>query len=555
MMFPQAIEQALSRQLHELLAGTCQVPESRELRCAVQVVRARYGGGQAGLATPDRLEAAVVAINRGERPSKRQLLFLAHGLSRPTRALAGQSVLDSALGTGLLEHWEAQAREGYLSSMHWRGLFRSYMQAGQGVGVERLRCLLSEGALALKRSWRRPPAWWEAIGRHQSLLSLSPCDLYIQEMIQEDTELLDDLRVNTDVPPGSWFWSSLVKAMRSSLDDVSDIAFHSKIPYLLGLPSRIPGSRDEILAAVLSRYAQSENHARHAELLQFALDAWRSPQLRTNNLWEMAGIAAKQMVCGWLAQEDLEDFYHVCRGQSQVDERRLKFWLRFTRQMDYTQILLGGEIRNSRNMDVRDFIAKKKDRLGDLTSGPSSNNAILMQIGGWVFIEFSETGNACYGYPTSGTNIQLGRSRYSIDDLKQRRSASSWLTHMDGHLKWEEKFLEELWRKGVFPDTLARQASTLPPSANARPTNRVPPELPPVTTATRAEGRTPDHIFRNAHEEHLMGSLEGLNVEIIDHRHNGGALWAYPRGRAEVHDQLLALGFRYVATKHGYYLS
>jgi len=573
MIFVQDIEQALSRQLRELATGACQIREPRELRRMVQVVREKYGGGKAGLATPDRLEAAVVALCRGARPSKRQLLFLAQGFSRPTLALGGKSVLESALGIALLERWEAQAREGCMAPMHWKGLFRSFLQAAPGPGADRLRRLLSQAAESLAVSWRKPPAWWEAIGRHQSLLGTSPCHAYMKEMIDEGTELLDDLRDNTDVPPGSWFWTELVKAMKTGLEGLTDTAFRSKIPYLLSLPGRIPGSLNDILAAVLSRYAQCDNHSRHSDLLQFALKEWQSPQLRTNNLWELAGTAAKQMVCGWLAQEDLEDFYQVCRGHAQIDQRRLKFWLRFTRQMDYTQILMGGDIRYSSNTDVRDFIAKKDDRLGYLTSGPASNNAILMQIGGWVFVEFSETNNACYGYPVSGSNINLGRRDYSIYDLKKRAMASSWLTHMDGHLTWEEKFLAELRAKGVFPDGQANRPAKRQPSTATRSGAPVPPTATPlplpvrtesatrVAPQTRSEARTPqaevvspDEILRKAHEEFLMRSLSEMNVEIVDHRDKGGALWVYPRVRALLHTELLALGLRYKALKNGYYL-
>lgn len=590
MTFSQDIEQALSRQLREFSTGTSNVSEPRELRRMVEAIRERYGGGKAGLATPDRLEAAVLAVSSGAKPSNRQLLFLAHGFSRPIDALAGQSVLDSKLGAKLLRQWEAQALEGRLSPMHWRGLFRSFMQAEARKDAERLRRLLSESAGSLAASWRKPPSWWEAVVRHQTLLGTSPCNVYMQEMLDEESKLLDDLRSNTDVPPGSWFWKELVKPIRAGLTALSDGAFLSNIPYLLTLPERIPGSRDEILAATLSRHAQCVERSRHAELLQFALDAWRSPQLRSNNLWELAGTAAKQMVCGWLAQEDLEDFYHVCRGQTQIDERRLRFWLRFTRQMDYTQILLGGEIRHSWNADVRSFIAKKKGRLGDLTSGPSSNNAILMQIGPWVFIEFSETGNACYGYPVSGSNIRLGGSRYSIHDLKQRYSASSWLTHSDGRVKWEQTFLQELRKIGVFPDaddsSSARQPSPVSTKSVSpvTPAPRSEPSAPrliarstmqavkqPVPAATVQVTQTapaprdepnlpesarlpPDDVWSDPRREQLVRALKSLNVTVDDRRPKGGALWAILTSEPAPHAELIVLGMRYKAARNGYYL-
>jgi hypothetical protein len=555
MTFSQDIERAVNRQLLELTTGSLQIREPLELLRIVQKVREQFSGGKAGICTPDRLEAAIASLLRGIKPSRRQLLFLAHGFSRPVKALSGRSLLDSKHGTDLLGQWESQTKSRSLSPLHWKGLFRSFMQAEAGVGADRLRALLSNAAVNLPTNWRKPPPWWEALGRHQSLLSNSPCQGYMEEMLDEGTELLDDLRANIDVPPGSWFWSHLAQAVREGLDDLSDVAFRSKIPYLLTLPSRIPGSRDEILAAVLGRYAECESRSRHAELLQFALEAWRSPQLRSNNLWELAGTPAKHMVCGWLAEEDLEDFYQVCRGQTQVDERRLKFWLRFTKQMDYTQILLGSEIRSSRNTDVRDFISKKKGRLGDLTSGSSSNNAILMQIGGWIFIEFSEIGNACYGYPVSGGHIQLGRSKYSLDDLKRKGSASSWLTHMDGHLSWEQKFLTELSGKGVFPDgedtTLPRQPSPATPQQVARGT---PAFWRAGAPSPRVEDRSKVDVIHEDRDEFLMRSLKALNVGIVDNRRKGGALWAYLKLGKAPHEELKALGLIYKAARNGYYL-
>src|SRR5690606_28291342 len=124
-----------------------------------------------------------------------------------------------------------------------------------------------------------------------------------------------------------------------------------------------------------------------------------------NPLWNMVSTATKKMVCGWLAQEDLEDFYELCKDDGEVDERRLEFWLCFKEQMSYTMILLGTDLRYSRARDVTEFIARKGDRVGDLTRAQPGNNAILMCIGGWLFVEFSKTGNACFGFPISEHRI------------------------------------------------------------------------------------------------------------------------------------------------------
>ena len=51
-----------------------------------------------------------------------------------------------------------------------------------------------------------------------------------------------------------------------------------------------------------------------------------------------------------------------------------------------------------------------------------------------------------------------------------------------------------------------------------------------------------------------MRSLSEMNVEIVDHRDKGGAVWVYPRVRGLLHKELLALGLRYRAIKDGYYV-
>ena len=88
--------------------------------------------------------------------------------------------------------------------------------------------------------------------------------------------------------------------------------------------------------------------------------------------------------------------------------------------MGYTQIVLGGRLRGSRESDIRKFIKNKGDRLGSLT-GSSTNNAIVMRIGAWLFVEFSEKGNACYRFPMSQEAIDLEQKTYSLANSKATR--------------------------------------------------------------------------------------------------------------------------------------
>ena len=527
----------LDLHLQSLAGGRNAIRPPRDLAGAVEAVRQRYGSGQAGLVTQDRVEAAITGLVQNLEFGRRQLFILAHALAQPIQALGGRTVLQDAIGGRLLSHWEEQARGGRLKSSHWRGLFHSYMQAEDSEACQRLRAILARtlGSLGDERLPR--PAWIAAASRHAGLLGAKPCAPYVDELIKGETALLDDLRGEVSLPDASWFWTQLRAAALAQIEALDDAKFRGRLDHLMSLPERIPQSRDEILASLINRYSKCADRGRNQQLLAFSLDAWDSPQLKSNRLWTLVSDDARQMVCGWLAQEDLEDFYRLCKGTRQVDDRRLKFWLRFKEQMGYTQILLGGQLRYSRDPDIREFIQKKKGRVGDLTSGPATNNAIVMQIGGWLFVEFSETGNACYAYPVSEGAIELGRRSYSLNQLKPSGRSVVRLLHMDGLETWEQKFLAGLQRVGVHPD------DTAAPS-NERIVRNV---------ATHQVERTRVISSQQDAAERLLAQLRALNVRIVDNRAKGGAIWAYPNGSTFPYVELRALGMKFKSDNQGFY--
>lgn len=548
MNLSRSVRAQLEEHLAALASGPLAIRSPKDLLRSVERVRERYGHGQAELVTQDRLEAAVAALARNPVPGRRQLFICAHAFAQPVRALDGRSLLDSPLGSQLLSHWERVADGGQLAASHWRGLFRSYMQAEPGETCQRLRRLLARSLTGLVRNGRPTPAWLSGVRRHVGLLGDTPGMPYLEELVSGTTQRLDDLKAEVDLPIVSWFWTSLRGAALQQIAALDESTFKERLTHLQSLPQRIPGSRDEILAALLGRFAGCQDRSRHISLMEFALEAWGSPQLKSNKLWVSVSEDARQMVCGWLAQEDLEDFYRLCKGSHQVDDRRLKFWLRFKEQMGYTQILLGGYLRSSRDGDIRAFIQKKKGRVGDLTSGPATNNAILMQIGGWLFIEFSETGNACFAFPIADSTVELGKKGYSLYQLKPSAKSVKRLIHMDGHEKWEQKFLTSLREVGVQPD----DGKAVPNSARGQVavSQSKAASRSPVPDAYKAAWGTRGAL---SDAEQLLARLRELDVRVVDNRSKGGAIWAYPNRNSQPHAELRALGMKYKSDKEGFY--
>jgi hypothetical protein len=113
------------------------------------------------------------------------------------------------------------------------------------------------------------------------------------------------------------------------------------------------------------------------------------------------------MVQEWVALEDLCDFFALVKGNPETDRLRLEFWSRYIGQMTRTHLVLGPDAWD----ELKGLRERKKGRVSKLLSPiKRSNNAFVMQLGEYVFVEFSVTGNAAYGYPASAMERLLSQS-------------------------------------------------------------------------------------------------------------------------------------------------
>ncbi|MBE5316639.1 MAG: hypothetical protein H4O13_14695 [Xanthomonadales bacterium] len=546
--------QQLQTRLNAILLGIApggrDAPDMHALQRAVEEVRKRVGERTGVLASTDRVErAASQLLGSRESPTRGQAFLLAHAFSIKLKSLGGRSALEhEEVGGRLLAYWEAQARNGQLRPSHWRGLFFSFLQADAG-DIERLRGLLKHALPQIERASSTRPDWLENVLRHQRLLSRAPTLEYAQAFVVGNTEELKDLQATVEIPPASWLWVDLIRSIGECVGRMDLEALQRRLPDLLQFAERTPGAVNPLLAACLQRLAQLDSSRRNEALLQASLKHWGSPQLLRNQLWTQVSTATKQMVCGWLAQEDLEDFYRLCKDEKEVDDRRLKFWLRFKQQMTYTMILLGPDLRSSRARDVHEFIKRKGDRLGDLTKTSGSNNAILMCIGGWLFVEFSQTGNACYAFKLDKHKVELGRRVYQHADLR-RDDHDLRLLHTDRRGGWEESFLNDLERVGIQTDEPGVRQGSSGEVRTTGPSTRV------AASRTRPARREEEEPFRAGwavSPDKIVVQLSKQGFKISDRRPQGGTVWVLDDEVGDRAHELRRLGMRYKQGK-GYYL-
>lgn len=528
------------RQLDKLTTGRHVIREPVDLSRRVEQIHHRFGHGHKELVNKDRINSAVGALSdkgiQALRPQDRYVL--AYGLSQSLPVLKGEMLIQSEqLFDALLHRWRQDSREERLRGAVWRGLFRSFLQAPTGPPAAKLQRFLVESFESAKQRVRPGTSWLDAVERHIGLLHSSPCDEYITEIFHGGHEKLDDLVANLTPPPASWFWDALVDTLSQQIEQLPDATFKDRIDLILRIAqfTQLISRRDQILAGLLDRYASTRDRSRHQQLLDFSLEHWKSPQLKSSLKWSQARPGTQHMVCAWLALEDLEDFYRLCQAEKQVDDDRLRYWLRFKGQIGFSQIVLGSALFWSSDPDIREFRQRKKGRLAQLTAGQPENNAILMQIGDWLFVEFSSTGNACYPYKLAHLPFERGISAYAVSQLKDvqavEKSRARRLRH---RLQWQIDFDAALADWGIYPDgSRSMPARTIrsEPSALNDTNRKSPPRHVPWARDLPAT---------------ILRALEEADAKVEDLRNRGGSLWIYPgRHSNELHQGLTRAGFKF----------
>jgi hypothetical protein len=390
----------------------------------------------------------------------------------------------------------------------WKNAFASYFLIDDESLRKRFRAFLS-ATLPLLEVGSASPRWVPVVKRHGNVLGNAPAKQYAQEWLLGERRMLEELKSEGSISDGSWFWSDLVGEVITNQVNQGDGAFHSELDQSLGLIDDFPRHRDMIVAKLLNRYAKSNNPTSHDQLLQVVLGAWGSPQLDLSDRshrWSQASKAARELVCQWIAESDLADFFELIkssRSLSAMDQRRFEYWKRFTKRMQYTKLVLGLAFKATTNSDVGKFVNKRRERLGWLRGSLPDNIAILIKIDDWWFVEFGQTGNACYVYQDANRPFALDSRIQDLSSLKDKDRADRRLSHI---ADWESDFDRVLSSKGIWPNQIGAGAS-----------KRGVPEVASVRSilgeASRAE-------------------LDRVLHRVVDSRGKGGSFWIETHGKA-----------------------
>ena len=449
-----------------------------------------------------------------------------------------------------------------LNRRDWLALCFSYFSCDetdpdQNRNWQTLRSDIDRGFDAVCAKQGREKAWMQVVRDHRDLFGKQPGARLADEMFEGRTKDLSMLESIAQVPGNSWLWRSIFAVVLSRIFTLSEAQFLTRLPQLLKLIEINALHENPVIGACLTRYADTTQRGIPPPvLLDLALDRWGNPQVRTSqNLWQQhVDETVCAMAVAWLAKQDLNHFFTLLKGESGVDQSRLFFWLRYADQMSFTRIVMGSSAANDQSTDFVAFRAKNRNRLSVLTSTTAANNAVVMRLGNYYFVEFSATGNACYVYQVDKAPFDPTARELSLHQLKQKFEASGWWTHSPAPYRpdeltgWLSKFDLELGALGIRAGQgTAARAPIVRPSPivteRSRPTpSQIPEPAPAVSLILPADA--PHDRAEDMHKL-LRKHLGAVEFQVFDQRQRGGVLLVQLRKSELQTDRTLrSLGFK-----------
>lgn len=540
----------------------------------------------------EKRRQAIARLRAGDTPKPFEWKMIFFGLNDVAEGdLFEIALIDDATNFArIIAEIEQKIAQQRLTRREWLALCTSYFGHSSDTPEKnpqwlQLRTQIARGFQQLKESAPRQMSWMSVIDTYSDIFTDNAGFLLGQQLGRGEITDISVLEKVAQIPQTSWLWRKIVNHLVNEIFCLTDDAFQQKIHSLIALSRQLTRFKDNILAATLTRYYQSAfKHQTHFELKQLALEYWGNPQLTSRNKsWQVhVENPVLLMVQGWFAKDDLKLFFELLKGNRDVDHARLFYWLRFANQMSYTRIVLGEDALRSKDADYVEFRAKNAGRLSRLQgSGSRDNNAMIMRIGDYLFVEFSKVG-AMYAYHMGNAPFNPETGILDIDyDLKDKRNNRRKVRLRLPHLSpvflyslnriegWMSRYDEELRKLGIdyVAEDLNQSSVTLDISRfNASKTvSRPEPaslsehevsdaksdreeQIKIIASSLKAKKDLPDR------EQQIREIIRSVDCKVMDKRGLGGAIHIqFNEPDYEAAQKLLSLGFKPVLGKFTYW--
>jgi hypothetical protein len=495
--------------------------------------------------------------------------MIASVLAEPIPAAKNEMALASPKLKSLLEIYDDEIKTGDLWRLTWHGLLTSYFSfnplnanemATNGWGHLREFLERTWPQMSLQSGGEVIPDWVRILRGDAAVLTKNPAEKYASQYLNGDPERVDRLRSDLGIPQASWFWHQLVLSAVRSAIKLSDLEFQRSIPRLIELIREKPAFRDEAIEVVLVRYHQCTNASPHEEIREFVVhkDVWRNPKLKAMGIapaWNRVPDEVWRMVMAWVTERALKDFFDILASRNSSDAGRLAFWSKYLQQITWTRLVFGSEtmaLQHS-NKAVKELIARERGDYAEMLTNKKSD-AFMMQIGGFLAVEFSVTSNAGYVYDVKNLKFDKNSKYYTggTDDLKYGFSNGEGLRilHMPN---WEDGATYQLQKLGIYPDKKTYTRATNAPMVNGPITSDSANQNRQNTLSEASINGGDTQKFSMSKLYHLIEGFRG--VKILDQRGpNGGRLWVEDSSQSRfLAGELEKLGFVWANSRAAWY--
>lgn len=476
---------------------------------------------------------AAFQAKGADRLTSGQLRALCTGLNHACSDCAGTSLMESPLETAadFFGRIRRAFREKRLQIESWYDLMQAYLAAREKtVCCEMLRDFLSETFPAINATAPYPFAWLPALSSHQDILGPTPCKAAAQQSLRGQGDSPEMLRRALSIPDGSWYWKELTVARAAEAVQLDDAGFNAAMPPLLQtLHFLSHRSRDAVLRLFLDRYMKCRDAGVNEDLRSFIIDYWGSPALGVDPKYDSVSPEARHMVEEWLVRDDVKDFFTQLQQGGNADERKLSFWNRYIRAIDYHRLLLGPLAQMSPQPIVAQL--RRRPSVGKLIGAADGDNALLFKIGNWLLVESCGREAPLFGYRAAKLPFSPDGEVVELPCLKKGGTADFKIQRQDTlEGMWEDRVTSELATLGIRRDEGAAA-------------KRKPPAAPPPTK----DAPPPVHVPFDAVAFQTLVREGRLQAE--DTRGQGGMLWVVNdlKDNFYLAQKLAGWGFRWKA--------
>lgn len=169
--------------------------------------------------------------------------------------------------------------------------------------------------------------------------------------------------------------------------------------------------------------------------------------------WASVREEAVSIFKQWIAKSDLEFFFNLVEeteGDSKWIYRR-KFWEAYLPYIENTWVLLGRDAQKLFQYSLNRYQYEKERRFGRLRGAKADQSAFLLQIGQYVFVEWSSSGS-CRVFKLEHCPVRFGQGLCEGTRLRRDNCELIVVHHSSETYSWQSRLARWILEKlGIRP--------------------------------------------------------------------------------------------------------